>query len=145
MRYWDTSALVPMVVTEAGSELVDEWLKADDGVCTWGLTRLELISAVERRAREGLLTTSGRRDALRLVNDIASAATEVLDLEAVRVRAASVLARHALRAADAAQLGAALVVSNAGLPGLPFVCLDRRLADAASREGFDVFTWPDAP
>ena len=143
MRYWDTSALVPMVVTEAGSELVDDWLRSDDGVCTWGLTRLELSSAIERRAREGLLTAAGRRDALKLVNDIATAATEVLDLEAVRIRAASVLARHALRAADAAQLGAALVVSNAGLPGLPFVCLDRRLADAASREGFDVLTWPD--
>jgi len=143
VRYWDASALLPAIVTESGSELVDEWLRSDDSVCTWGLTRIELVSAIERRAREGVLNASGRRTALKLVADVCAAATEVLDLEAVRVRAASVLARHALRAADAAQLGAALVVVEGGLRALPFVCLDRRLADAAAREGFDVLTWPE--
>lgn len=143
MRYWDASALVPAIVTEDGSELVDEWLRSDDSVCTWGLTRIELVSAIERRAREGILTGPARRAALKLVLDVCAAATEVLDLEAVRVRAASVLARHALRAADAAQLGAALVVVEGGLRALPFVCLDRRLADAAAREGFDVLTWAE--
>jgi hypothetical protein len=43
----------------------------------------------------------------------------------------------------ARRLGAALVVADAGLRGIPFVCLDRRLADAASREGFDVLTSPE--
>ena len=95
MRYWDASALVPLIVTEAGSDLVDGWLRSDDGVCTWGLTRLELVSAVERRAREGKLTPPGRRSALRLIQDVAAAATEVVDLEAVRARAQSILARHA--------------------------------------------------
>jgi predicted nucleic acid-binding protein len=143
VRYWDASALVPVVVKENGSELVDAWLRTDDGVCTWGLTRVELASAIERRAREGALSSGQRREALKLVSAISAAATEVLDLEAVRVRATAILARHALRAADAAQLGAAMLVAEGGLRGLPFVCLDRRLADAASREGFDVLTWAE--
>jgi hypothetical protein len=143
VRYWDASALVPLVVTEAGSELVDEWLRTDDSVCTWGLSRLELVSAVERRAREGKLAPAKRRSALKQISDLAAAVTEVVDLEAVRARSVSLLARHALRAADAAQLGAALVVAEGGLPGIPFVCLDRRLAEAASREGFEVLGWPD--
>jgi hypothetical protein len=48
-----------------------------------------------------------------------------------------------LRTADAAQLGAALVVAEEDPRILPFACLDRRLADAAAREGFDVLTWPE--
>jgi hypothetical protein len=105
--------LVPAIVNEAGSDLVDGWLKTDDAICTWGLTRVELASAIERRAREGALTAGQRRAALKLVVELATAATEVLDLQAVRER------------------------------GVPLVCLDRRLADAASREGFDVLGWPD--
>ena len=141
MRYWDASALVPAIVTEAGSKLVDAWLRTDGAVCTWGLTRVELASAVERRARDGALTAKQRRDALRLVTEVTDAATEVVDIEAVRARAVPLLARHALRAADALQLAAALVVKESGLRGFSFVCLDRRLADAASREGLDVLTW----
>jgi hypothetical protein len=53
------------------------------------------------------------------------------------------LARHALRAADSLQLGAALVASEGDPTSLEFVCLDRNLADAAEREGFVVKTWPE--
>lgn len=143
MRFWDTSALVPLVLEEPGTELVSDWLRADEGMCIWGLARVELASAIERRAREGALTAKERREALKLVVDLAAAATEVLDLEAVRVRAVAVLARHAVRAADAVQLAAALVVADGGFSGLAFVSLDRRLADAAAREGLDVLTWDD--
>ena len=143
MRYWDTSALVPAIMAEAGTELVDDGLRSDAGICTWGMTRVELSSAIERRAREGVLSSVQRREALRLVADLISTANEVVDLEAVRVRAVAVLARHSLRAADAAQLGAALLVSEGGLRNLPFVCLDRRLAEAANREGLDVLSWKD--
>ena len=143
MRYWDTSALVPAIMAEAGTELVDDWLRSDEGICTWGMTRVELSSAIERRAREGVLSSVQRREALRLVAALISTANEVVDLEAVRVRAVAVLARHSLRAADAAQLGAALLVSEGGLRNLPFVCLDRRLAEAANREGLDVLSWKD--
>lgn len=143
MRFWDASALVPLLVEEEGQELVDEWLRDDDGVCLWALTRVELVSAIERRTREGLLTGRQRRDALTLIVDLCAAATEVIDVEAVRTKAVGVLARHALRAADAAQIGAAQVAAEGGLKGLPFVSLDRRLADAASREGFEVLTWEE--
>lgn len=136
--------MVPIVVTELGSDLVEEWLQADDAICTWGLTRVELTSAIERRAREGALTRAQRRDALRLIADLMAAASEVVDLESVRRRALSLLARHTLRAADAMQLGAALLVGEGGPLSVPFVCLDRRLADAATREGLEVLSWVDA-
>lgn len=45
---------------------------------------------------------------------------------------------HPLRAADALQLAAALVLSDFEPRTLPFVTLDDRLASAARREGFEV-------
>jgi hypothetical protein len=74
---------------------------------------------------------------------LAAAWGEVVDLLAVRTRATPLLARHTLRSADAAQLGAAIVASEGDPPSLVFACLDRDLARAAEREGFSVLTWPD--
>jgi predicted nucleic acid-binding protein len=142
MRFWDASALVPLVVLEKGSALVKGWLREDPSMILWGLSWLELASAVERRAREGLLTTSERVRILDRVERIASDAHEVSDLAAVRVRGVALLARHPLRAADAAQLGAALLVADPDPSSLAMVVLDQRLANAAEREGLRVLTWP---
>jgi hypothetical protein len=118
-------------------------LKEDGHVVTWALTLVELQSAVERRTQEGRLRPAGRRTALARFNDLASRWDEIVDVLAVRSRARALLARHALRAADAAQLAAALVLTEDAPSGAPFVCLDRGLAAAAEREGFEVLTWPD--
>jgi hypothetical protein len=63
---------------------------------------------------------------------------EVEDLAAVRSRAMALLSRHPLRAAEAAQLGAALLAAEADPSSMTFVCLDEPLALAAEREGFRV-------
>ncbi|MCC6619892.1 MAG: type II toxin-antitoxin system VapC family toxin [Deltaproteobacteria bacterium] len=145
MRFWDSSALAPLILSgEPGGELARAWLADDGAVVVWCLTRVELASAIERRAREGALTAARRRGALRDITRLAEAAHEVIDVQPVRARATALLARHALRAADALQLAAAQVVGDAR-PTAPmsFVTLDRRLAEAADREGLDVLSWPD--
>lgn len=45
---------------------------------------------------------------------------------------------HPLRAADASQLAAAITWRGESAGSHEFVCLDERLGDAASREGFEV-------
>jgi predicted nucleic acid-binding protein len=45
---------------------------------------------------------------------------------------------HPLRAADALQLGAAIVAAEGDPSSLELVTLDHRLAEAAQREGFPV-------
>ena len=135
MRYWDTSALVPLIVREPSTERLRALMTADGGIVTWAWTRVELASAVERRARAGFMDREQRRAALDECELLAATWDEVSDLAAVRVRAIALLARHSLRAADAAQLGAALFVAEQGARGLSFVCLDERLARAAEREG----------
>jgi predicted nucleic acid-binding protein len=64
--------------------------------------------------------------------------SEVISVERVRERARRLLEIHPLRAADSLQLGAALLTSEETPQGFPFVTLDRRLADAAEKEGFHV-------
>lgn len=138
MRYWDASALVPAVVAENTSDLVGGWLDEDDAVVTWAWTRVELASAIERGVRGGEITWEERQAALTHAANLAAKWNEVSDLAAVRKRALALLARHPLRAADAAQLAAALFVAEDDPASLVFVCLDERLAMAAEREGFPV-------
>ena len=138
MRYWDASALVPLFVTEPDSQRVREWLSEDDGIVTWVWTRTEIVSAVERRAREGVLSRPERRQVFGRFNALAASWDEVTDVLAVRSLADLLLARHSLRAADAGQLGAALLIQNQFGAAIPFVCLDERLSAAAELEGLRV-------
>lgn len=138
MRYWDASALVPLLVAEAASKRVRAWFEEDAAIVTWGWSSVEIAGAVERKTRDGAFTRQQRRDVLDRVAALADAWDEVTDLIAVRSRAVALLARYALRAADAAQLGAAMVVAEQDPGSLTFVCLDERLAFAAEREGLKV-------
>ena len=138
MRYWDASALVPLVVAEPDTELVRTWLSEDDHIVTWAWTRTEITSAIERRVREGSLSRPQRRNALRRFDIFADSWDEVTELLAVRSRANALLARHPLRVTDAGQLGAALLIQEQLAGVLTFVCLDHRLSTAAELESLRV-------
>ena len=138
MRYWDASALVPVIVAEPDSESVRARLSEDGHIVTWVWTRTEITSAIERRAREGSLSRQQRYEALERLHAFAASWDEVTEMLAVRARADALLARHPLRAADAAQLGAALLVQEDCAGTLTFVCLDRRLSLSAERESLRV-------
>jgi len=135
VRYWDSSALVPVVIAEPETQRMRSLLDEDPNIVTWAWTRVELASAVERRYREGELSRDQRRAALARFAELAEVWDEVTDVLVVRRRALAVLARHPLRAADAAQLGAALAVAPETGGPLGFVCLDERLHEAAEGEG----------
>ena len=138
MRYWDASALVPLVVAEPDSGVVRTWLSEDDQIVTWAWTRTEIASAIERRARDGSLSRPQRREVLLRFDAFAGSWDEVTDVLAVRSRANALLARHPLRAADAGQLGAALLIQEQLAGALTFVCLDHRLSSAAELESLRV-------
>ncbi|MEX2178955.1 MAG: type II toxin-antitoxin system VapC family toxin [Gemmatimonadaceae bacterium] len=140
MSYWDASAIVPLIVAETESALVRSWAAREASIMTWAWTRVEVAAAVERRVREGSISASRRRDVLARLAQWAEVWDEVTDVLAVRTRAIPLLARHALRAADSAQLAAALLVAEADPSAVTFVCLDHRLAEAAEREGFRVLS-----
>lgn len=138
MRYWDASALIPLIVAEEASTRIRRLFRDDPMIVTWAWTRVEIASAVERRAREGSLSRRMRAECLERFGRLADQWDEVVDVAAVRIRAMQVLARQSVRAADAAQLGAAMLLSEDDHASTEFVCLDQKLALAAEREGFRV-------
>jgi hypothetical protein len=134
MRYWDASALVPLCVAETGTAAVRRLVRG--GIVTWAVSAVEIAAAIERRGREGSLTDAERARAQAALRELAAAWTEISAPGAVRERALRLVATHPLRAADAMQLGAALVAVADHTAGHDFVCADQRLRAAAAREGF---------
>src|SRR5262245_48910036 len=138
MRFWDSSALVPLVVTQPTSSVTDAWLAADPVPAVWTLTPVEISSAIQRLLRDGAITDSVAEEAERRAADLVKACHVVIDVETAKSQAQRLLRLHALRAADALQLGAALEWCGGRASGRILHTLDARLAAAARREGFAV-------
>ena len=113
-----------------------ELLKADPEMVVWWASRTECLSALHRRTGEGNIKAAEGTQIRNILSVLSGAWAEVLPGDLVRQRAERLLAVHALRAADAFQLAAALVWSREMTAGLGFVCLDDNLCQAASKEGF---------
>jgi predicted nucleic acid-binding protein len=138
VRFWDTSPLIPLVVAERGTALAERLLRDDPAVVVWTLTRVELLSALARRRRE---EPAAARRLLGAKREILAAWPrwyEGIAVEVVRRHAKRVVDTHAIRTADALQIGAALVAGDDDPGALEFVTFDQPQAAAAEREGFRV-------
>ncbi len=138
MRFWDSSALVALYVEQPAAGVVRRLLGAAPEIASWWSSRVECVSAFCRLGREGELDERSLSTAIQLMHQDAEEWREVQPSTSVRREAERVLRTHPLRAAGAAQLGAALVACEHDPARLPFVCLDDRLAEAARKEGFEV-------
>jgi predicted nucleic acid-binding protein len=138
MRFWDASAIAPLLVDDPSRESLLNLLDEDAGMVAWWGTPVEIASALARREREGLMTADEVAAALTTARALALNWHEVAASDPLRRSAERLLRVHPLRAADSLQLAAALVAANHDPPSIEFVCLDTRLAAAARREGFSV-------
>jgi predicted nucleic acid-binding protein len=138
MRFWDSSAIIPLCLRESTSEAVKGLLKSEEDMVVWWTTRIECLSALSRRHREKTLSSSDNLKARAILSALAEAWSEVQPTEMIRQRAERLLSIHPLRAADALQLAAALIWAQENPRGLALVCLDHNLREAALREGFSV-------
>ena len=135
--FWDASALVPLCVP-GQAELRGRRLLAEYQPVVWWGTPVEMAGAFARLRREGHLTPAQAEAARRRLAMLRRTWREVQPGPEVRELAEDRLERHALRAADALQLAAALVWCNRRPSRRPFICLDRKLRMAARAEGFTV-------
>jgi len=138
MRFWDSSAIVPLLVVESSSAAVMHEYEADPEVIAWWATAAECVSALARLEREGSLTAPSMAEALRRLDGLARGWREMQPVTTVRTIAIRLLRVHPLRTADALQLGAAIVAAEDHPTTLPLVTLDERLAQAADRAGLIV-------
>ncbi|MBI4728708.1 MAG: type II toxin-antitoxin system VapC family toxin [Acidobacteria bacterium] len=138
MRFWDSSALLPLCLAEPASSAMLALLREDPGLVAWWGSPVECRSALARLRREGRLTAPEVGVAGEVLSRLRAAWVEVLPVELVRDHASRVLDMHPLRAADALQLASALVWAGTPPRGASFVTLDARLWEAARLEGFEV-------
>jgi predicted nucleic acid-binding protein len=136
--FWDTSALIPLVLPEPRSPALTDAVTADREVTVWWGTPVECLSAMYRRHRDSPLPAPVLNAGLTRLRALVEDADTVSPTDAVRRRAGRLVALHPLRAADALQLASALVWCEEQPAGEVFVCLDDRLREAARREGFTV-------
>ena len=138
MRFWDSSAVVPLLVEEELTELVLSLYKSDEEAITWWGTSIECASALARLERHAALDTIGANEAFLRLTALSKSWHEIEPGQAVRETAQRFLRVHDLRAADSLQLAAAFWASEGHPSTLELVSLDDRLALAAQREGFEV-------
>lgn len=140
IAYLDASALVKLIVAEAGSDVADAaWGRASGRYAAiHGYAELRAAVAAARRAgRIGPEQwTTARRELEKLWARVIA-----VQLDETLVREAGDLAeRHALRAADAIHLAAAQRIASGPTA---FVAFDARLCEAAAVEGLIVL--PERP
>lgn len=138
MRFWDSSAIVPLLVQQPSSRLTDGWFVDDAQLAIWTLSVVEITSALWRLVREGRLDELAAREAEARAAQLVAASHVVVDVNAARTVAQRVLRVHPLRAGDALQLAAALLWAGGQQHARVLHTLDDRLAAAARREGFEV-------
>lgn len=138
MKFWDSSALVSLLVQQKRTEQLHAILEKDGVMLVWWGSPVECVSAIARLGREGALTEEEIERAVGNLTAFEDVWNEVLPSQRVCSTAMRLLRMHPLRAADALQLAAAITASNGNPRDLPFVCLDDRLSEAARKEGFSI-------
>lgn len=136
MRFWDASAIVPLLMTEAATKALQGRAGTDPAMLVWWATEVECASAIARLERDGALDAAAVNEAFDRLKRLGEGWHEVEPSDAVREGAVRFLRVHSLRATDALQLAAAFVAAERRPSSLEIVTLDERLAAAARKEGF---------
>jgi predicted nucleic acid-binding protein len=136
LRFWDASAVVPLLVAEAATRRLRALAVEDTSMLVWWGSGVECVSALARLERDGALAQRAATAALKRLEQLAAGWHEIDPSDAVREAAIRFLRVHPLRAADALQLGAAFLAAERRPSSLEMVTLDDRLMTAARKEGF---------
>jgi uncharacterized protein len=138
VKFWDASAIVPLVVAETSTRHLQAMAARNSAMLVWWGSEVECVSAVASLEREGTLGSQAVMLALKRLRQLSAGWHEIDPSDAVREAAARFLRVHPLRAAGALQLAAAFLGSERRPASLEIVTLDERLATAARKEGFAV-------
>ncbi|MGC4175532.1 type II toxin-antitoxin system VapC family toxin [Demequina sp.] len=133
--YFDTSALVKLLVLETGSPLAVALWERADAVVTSRIADVEVksvLAAAERIGRIDAFPAAAARDRWK---ELWPGLAKVEVTEALTDRAADLADRRPLRAGDALHLASALLLKDAGVI---LAAWDRRLTAAGRAEGLTV-------
>jgi len=136
VKFWDASAIVPLLVAEAATRRLQALAAEDSDMLVWWASEIECVSALARLERDAALNAQAMTLALQRLRQLAAAWHEIDPSDAIREAATRFLRVHPLRAADALQLAAAFLAAERRPASLTILTLDDRLGAAARKEGF---------
>jgi len=140
MKFWDASALVPLLAVQGATKLAESIFSSDSFMSVWWGTPIECASALNRLEREGKIDSKGMVPAKARLSGLAAIWNEIQASEALRESAERIVYAYNLRAGDALQLAAAVAASGDRPAALEMVCFDHRLVAAAQKLGFRVLS-----
>ena len=129
--YFDSSALVKLVVEEPGTDLASELWDGCDAALSSRLAHPEVCAALSAARRNSDLTEGELRTALAIWDEFWAAVRPVELTPSVERRAGELAGQRALRGADAVHLASALTL---GSSDLVVAVWDRRLHAGAVAE-----------
>lgn len=139
LYYLETSALVKLYVQEPGTEHMLSLASSRAGhrFAILSLAQVEFRSALRRRERDGQIPESDADQMIESFQRHAEGRFMVERFSDFLLDVASMLIdRHGVKAYDAMQLAGYLTLRAKSDIDIPiFVCADRKLLDAAQREG----------
>jgi uncharacterized protein len=139
IAYFDTSAVVPLLVAEPGSARAASLWAGADRVVSVRLMYPETRAALAQAARRGRLTARQLRDAVTGFDSLFEE-IDIVEVDDALARRAGELAEvRQLRGYDAVHLAAADRVHD---PSVVVVAGDGALLDAATAEGMTVAVLP---
>lgn len=141
MKFWDSSAIVPLLIEEQTTRHFSAVYARDAAMIVWWAAHTECVAALARREREA--GEPGRRvvlESFARLDELGRHWNELAPVAEVRATARRLLRSHPLRTADALQLAAALTACDGRPDTMEFVCADERLIAAARSEGFAIVT-----
>ena len=140
MKFWDASAIVPLLIAEPASRRLQALAAKDPAMLVWWGSQVECVSALARIERDGALTADAIALALERLDALEMSWHEIDPSDSIREAAIRFLRVHPLRSADALQLAAAFLGAERRPASLQIVTLDDRLSSAARKEGFAIIS-----
>ena len=138
MKFWDTSAIIPIIIEQSYSAEIKQILKTDPHMIVFWGTIVESLSALSRLQREHFLDDTSFKHASGLLETLIRNWTEILPGNDLREQAIRIVSVHGLKTLDSLQLSAALIWTNKRPVNNSIVSLDKQLRTAAGKEGFIV-------
>ncbi len=136
MKFWDSSAIVPLVVQQPLSKYSLTLLKSDPVQLVSFSTYCEVFSALSRLERERSLKTESFSASEHRLNILCKSWHVASFSPLVESETKRLLRIHPIKCADAFQLASAITCCERNFGAFSFVTFDEKLGNTAVKEGF---------
>ena len=138
MKFWDTSAIIPLFINEELTSTAKSYLEQDKQMMIWWGTSIEVYSTVSRLEREGVLSEQEQESVISCFRELEETSIEIHPQDSIKKTAKRLVRNHAIKTLDALQLASCIFANNEFT--VKMVTFDERLRRIAQKEGISVLS-----